>query len=48
VLVIDKNLVPLMRLADTHFILEKGQTIWHGTSNSLMDARHELKESLGV
>jgi branched-chain amino acid transport system ATP-binding protein len=37
-----------MRLADTHFILEKGQTIWHGTSNSLMDARHELKESLGV
>ena len=48
VLVIDKNLVPLMRLADTHFILEKGQTIWHGSSNSLMDARHELKESLGV
>ena len=48
VLVIDKNLVPLMRLADTHFILEKGQTIWHGTSHSLMDARHELKESLGV
>jgi branched-chain amino acid transport system ATP-binding protein len=48
VLVIDKNLVPLMRLADTHFILEKGQTIWHGSSNSLMDARQELKESLGV
>jgi branched-chain amino acid transport system ATP-binding protein len=48
VLVIDKNLVPLMRLADTHFILEKGQTIWHGSSYSLMDARHELKESLGV
>ena len=48
VLVIDKNIVPLMRLADTHFILEKGETIWHGTSNSLMDARHELKESLGV
>ena len=48
VLVIDKNIVPLMRLADTHFILEKGETIWHGTSNSLMGARHELKESLGV
>jgi branched-chain amino acid transport system ATP-binding protein len=48
VLVIDKNLVPLMRLADTHYILEKGQTIWHGSSNSLMDARHELKDSLGV
>jgi branched-chain amino acid transport system ATP-binding protein len=48
VLVIDKNLVPLIRLADNHFILEKGQTIWHGTSASLMDARHDLKESLGV
>ena len=48
VLVIDKNLVPLMRLADTHFILEKGQTIWQGSSGSLMDARHQLKESLGV
>jgi branched-chain amino acid transport system ATP-binding protein len=48
VLVIDKNLVPLMRLADTHFILEKGRTIWHGSSGSLMDARHQLKESLGV
>jgi branched-chain amino acid transport system ATP-binding protein len=48
VLVIDKNLVPLMRLADTHFILEKGKTIWHGSSDSLMAARHELKDSLGV
>ena len=48
VLVIDKNIVPLMRLADNHFVLEKGKTIWHGTSNSLMGARHELKESLGV
>ena len=48
VLVIDKNLVPLMRLADTHFILEKGKTIWYGSSDSLMAARHELKDSLGV
>jgi branched-chain amino acid transport system ATP-binding protein len=48
VLVIDKNLVPLMRLADTHFILEKGQTIWQGSSDSLMAARHDLKDSLGV
>ncbi len=48
VLVIDKNLVPLMRLADTHYILEKGQTIWRGSSDSLMAARHDLKDSLGV
>lgn len=48
VLVIDKNLVPLLRLADTHYILEKGHTVWQGSSASLLDARHELKESLGV
>ena len=48
VLVIDKNLVPLMRLADTHYILEKGRTVWAGSSAALMDARGALKESLGV
>lgn len=48
VLVIDKNLVPLMRMADNHFILEKGKTIWNGSSYSLMHQRHELKNSLGV
>jgi len=47
VLVIDKNLVPLMRLADATYS-RKGQTIWQGGSGSLMDARHQLKESLGV
>lgn len=48
VLVIDKNIVPLLRLADTHYILEKGQTIWQGSSQSLLDDRASLKESLGV
>jgi branched-chain amino acid transport system ATP-binding protein len=48
VLIIDKNLVPLLRLADQHFLLEKGQTLWQGSSASLLDARHELKDSLGV
>lgn len=48
VLVIDKNIVPLLGLADTHYILEKGKTIWHGSSQSLLDDRDTLKESLGV
>ncbi|MCX7232334.1 MAG: ABC transporter ATP-binding protein, partial [Burkholderiales bacterium] len=48
VLVIDKNLGPLLRLADSHCVLEKGQTIWSGSSASLLEARHMLKESLGV
>jgi len=29
-------------------VLEKGRTIWTGSSDALLDARHELKESLGV
>ena len=48
VLVIDKNLGPLLRLADSHCVLEKGQTIWSGSSASLLESRHMLKESLGV
>ena len=48
VLVIDKNIGPLLRIADTHFILEKGRTVWHGSSPSLLAAKDVLKETLGV
>jgi len=48
VLVIDKNIGPLLRIADTHFILEKGRTVWNGSSPSLLAAKDVLKETLGV
>ncbi len=48
VLVIDKNIGPLLRIADTHFILEKGRTVWSGSSPSLLAAKDVLKETLGV
>src|SRR5512145_3322776 len=32
ILLIDKNIGPLLALADRHFILEKGQIVWRGTS----------------
>ena len=48
VLVIDKNIGPLLRIADTHFILEKGRTVWNGSSASLLAAKDVLKETLGV
>jgi branched-chain amino acid transport system ATP-binding protein len=48
ILIIDKNLVPLMRLADRHFLLEKGRTLWQGSSEDLLASRHDLRESLGV
>jgi branched-chain amino acid transport system ATP-binding protein len=39
ILLIDKNVRALTRLADTHFILEKGRIVWRGTSAEL--AAHE-------
>jgi len=48
VLVIDKNIGPLLRIADSHFLLEKGRTVWSGSSQSLLDQKDILKETLGV
>jgi branched-chain amino acid transport system ATP-binding protein len=35
ILVIDKNIGPLKRLADRHYVLEKGRVVWHGSSAEL-------------
>ncbi|MEZ5650401.1 MAG: ABC transporter ATP-binding protein [Burkholderiaceae bacterium] len=35
ILVIDKNISDLLKLADTHTILEKGRVVWHGGSAEL-------------
>ena len=43
-LVIDKNIGPLLALADRHYIVEKGQVVWSGSSDELR-ARPELIES---
>ncbi len=48
VLVIDKNIGPLMRLADSHVILEKGRTVWSGSTDSLRANPAMLHETLGV
>ena len=45
VLVIDKNIKALSRIGDRHYILEKGRTVWTGTSADLMqddELRHRL------
>ena len=42
-LVVDKNLVPLLRLAERHHIVEKGSVAWAGSS----DALRANKEVLG-
>nr|UOZ96909.1 High-affinity branched-chain amino acid transport ATP-binding protein LivF [Cupriavidus sp.] len=35
ILVIDKNINPLLRLCDWHTIVEKGHRVWEGDSQSL-------------
>jgi branched-chain amino acid transport system ATP-binding protein len=40
ILLIDKNLSVLKRLADRHYILEKGRTVWEGDSADL-DRDHD-------
>jgi branched-chain amino acid transport system ATP-binding protein len=48
ILVVDKNIAPLLRLADRHYILEKGRTVWCGASAELAADPELLHRYLGV
>ena len=48
ILVVDKNLAALKRLADRHVIIEKGRTIWSGDTAALEAAPELVQRSLGV
>ncbi len=37
ILLIDKNIESVLRLADTHVVLEKGHVVWSGSSAALAD-----------
>jgi branched-chain amino acid transport system ATP-binding protein len=47
-LVIDKNLGPLMQLADRHYVMEKGRVAWCGTSPQLAASRDVQSRYLSV
>ena len=48
VLVIDKNVENLTRIADRHYMIERGRTVWSGTSEQLI-AEPELQHRyLGI
>ena len=48
ILLIDKNFDDLSRIADRHYIIEKGSVMWSGDSDSLV-SQPELKEKyLGI
>ncbi len=48
ILVIDKNIVPLLALADYHYVIEKGQVVWHGSSDKLKAAPEICHKYLGA
>jgi branched-chain amino acid transport system ATP-binding protein len=48
ILVIDKDVKALTRVADTNFILEKGRVVWHGTSAELAANEGVQHRYLGV
>lgn len=48
VIVIDKNIGPLLKLADAHHIVEKGRVVWSGSSDSLREQPELLHRYVGV
>ena len=47
-IVVDKNIGPLLGLADRHYIVEKGRMVWSGTSAMLRAKPQLLHEYVGV
>jgi branched-chain amino acid transport system ATP-binding protein len=47
-LVIDKNLKPLLHLADRHYVIEKGRMAWSGTSSELEAAPEVMARYLSL
>ena len=48
ILIIDRNLETLIRIADRHYIMEKGRFVWSGSSASLAAKRELWRRYLGV
>jgi len=48
ILLIDKDVKALTRVADRHFVLEKGRVVWTGTSSELADNADIQHRYLGV
>ena len=48
ILVIDKNVGHLTRICDRHFIIERGRTVWSGSSDALMAEPDLQHRYLGI
>ena len=48
ILIIDKNLNVLKRLADRHYVVERGRTVWSGTGADLQREAEKIHRYVGV
>ena len=48
ILVVDKNINDLARIADMHYVIEKGKIVWQGNSTELLNHKDYLGNKLGV
>jgi branched-chain amino acid transport system ATP-binding protein len=48
ILIIDKNLDALMKLADRHYVMENGKVVWFGTTDKLSNNEALKTRYLGV
>ncbi len=48
ILIVDKNVHSLLKIASRHYILEKGRIAWTGTSNELRCNKELKARYLGV
>ena len=48
ILIIDKNVKAIAKLADHHYILDKGRIVWDGDSTSLLETPNLTARYLGV
>jgi branched-chain amino acid transport system ATP-binding protein len=47
-IVIDKNVGALLKLADRHFVMEKGRVVWQGDSDQLRSEPAIVQQYMGV
>jgi branched-chain amino acid transport system ATP-binding protein len=47
-IVVDKNIKPLLPLADRHYVIEKGRIAWQGNSDELVQSSAEVQKYLSV
>jgi len=48
ILVVDKNLKDLLKIADRNFIIERGKIVWSGNSDELRQDKQAMHRYLGV